>query len=328
MVVHEVNNREVWNGFVHDHAPRSGAFLQTWEWGEFQRAAGYRVRRVIGADDRGPAAAAQLVEHRLPFGMRYQYCPRGPVARLDAPGASLDVLSAVARRTRSLFVRFEPAAYVRHTGSSVRSTTSLSPASTLVTDLTLSFDDLSRNLHPKTRYNVGLAERKGVTVELRAGNFDEVWGLFETTATRGQFRLHPRAYYERMLGSLSTDTCRAFLAVARVESKIIAANVMIDCQGTRTYLHGASANEHRDAMAPYLLHWELLKDAKREGLRLYDWWGVAPEGAGESHPWAGITRFKQGFGGARLDYAGTFDLITRPTLYRVYEWIRALRRKV
>jgi len=331
-MIHEVTNRDVWNGFVHEHASRSGAFLQSWEWGEFQRATGRAVRRVIGSDDRGPAVAAQFVENALPFGLRYQYCPRGPVMRPDASAFVPKVLSAVARKTGALFVRFEPGAFVRHSNFDVRPSVALSPANTLITDLTQTFDDLSRNLHPKTRYNVGLAERKGVTVnflrDFSPVAFDEAWKLFETTAARGQFRLHPRRYYEQMLSTLSSDACRAFLAVALLEGKAIAANIMIDSHGTRTYLHGASANVHRDAMAPYLLHWELLNEAKHRGLRRYDWWGVAPGEAGESHPWAGITRFKLGFGGERLNVDGTFDLVTRPALYRLYELSRALRRKL
>lgn len=326
MTIHEINNRDIWNGFVREHAPRSGAFLQSWEWGEFQKAAGNAVRRVVASDDRGPAAAAQFIENALPLGQRYLYCPRGPVVRPDATAVVPKLLTAVARKSGALFARFEPASNLQSSISNLHSVHSVSPANTLITDLTLTFDDLARAEHPKTRYNVGLAERKGVAIELHSDVFDDAWELFETTATRGQFRLHPRHYYERMLETLSSDACRAFLAVARYEGKAIAANVMIDFGGTRTYLHGASANAHREVMAPYLLHWALLSEAKHVGLHWYDWWGVAPEGAAETHPWNGITRFKLGFGGERVDYAGTFDLVTRPTAYRLYQFARGLRR--
>ncbi len=326
MTIHEVNNREIWNGFAREYAPRSGAFLQSWEWGEFQRAAGHAVRRVIASDDRGPAVAAQFVENALPLGQRYLYCPRGPLTRPDAPSATPKMLTAVARKTGALFARFEPVSSIQYPVSGIHSVPSVSPSNTLITDLTLTFDDLSRAQHPKTRYNVGLAERKGVAIELHSDAFDDAWELFETTAARGQFRLHPRRYYERMLSTLSGDACRAFLAVARYEGKAVAANVMIDFHGTRTYLHGASANVHREVMAPSLLHWALVSEAKHAGLRWYDWWGVAPEGAAESHPWNGITRFKLGFGGERVDYAGTFDLVAHPGAYRLYELARKFRR--
>lgn len=326
MNIHEVNNRDIWNAFVRDHAPRSGAFLQSWEWGEFQRAAGHAPRRVLSTDDRGPAVAAQLIETALPFGWTYLYCPRGPVARPDASATVPRVLSAVARKKGALFARFEPTEFASRAGLDIRDTVALSPAHTVITDLSHTYADLSAAQHPKTRYNIGLAERKGVVIELDAKAFDEAWDLFGATAARGQFRLHARRYYEKMLATLTTDGCRAFLAVARFEGKAVAANVMIDCWGTRTYLHGASANVHREVMAPYLLHWALVNEAKHRGMRFYDWWGVAPEDADASHPWHGITRFKMGFGGERVGYAGTFDLIAKPKMYALYQWIRRARR--
>jgi lipid II:glycine glycyltransferase (peptidoglycan interpeptide bridge formation enzyme) len=327
-VIHEVTNKDIWNGLVREHGPRSGAFLQSWEWGEFQKATGRRVRRVVLSDDRGPAAAGQFLENRLPFGCRYLYCPRGPVARPDASSSARALLSAVTGKAGALFARFEPTAFAGMGETDARPVAAVSPSNSLLTDLTLSFDDLSRGRHAKTRYNVGLAERKGVSVDLNSSAFGEAWALFEATAARGGFRLHPRRYYERMLSTLSGDGCRAFLAVARYDGTAVAANVMVDFHGARTYLHGASANVHREAMAPYLLHWALLTEAKHRGLRRYDWWGVAPEGADDAHPWAGITRFKLGFGGARVDYPGTFDYVAKPAAYCLYQFVRSVRRRM
>lgn len=330
MQIHDINKKEVWNALVYENGPSSGAFLQSWEWGEFQRAAGKTVRRVAAVDEQGPVAAAQIVETALPFGMRYQFCPRGPLVRRGStPAAAHTLLGAVARKTGSLLARFEPSYFLPDpVRATLQKTPDVSPAHSLVTDLTLTYDDLSRQQHSKTRYNVGLAERKGVTVQIGSHAFDEAWPLLEATAARGGFRLHPRKYYETMLTTLTTDACRAFLAVARYEGKVVAANVMVDFHGTRTYLHGASGNEHREVMAPYLLHWALIQEAKHQGLRAYDWWGVAPEGASDSHPWAGITRFKLGFGGRRVAAEGTFDLVVRPTAYRLYGFLRSLRRKL
>lgn len=308
----EVRDADTWNAFVFEHGPRSGAFLQSWQWGEFQKKAGHEVLRLLDGETGG-----QFVVNRLPLGQRYLYCPRGPI------GVGVEgMLRVAAKGVGATFVRFESATVPKAS----RPSRPLSPPNTLLTDLTLTYDDLSAKQHPKTRYNVGLAERKGVSIELSSTAWNEAWALFETTAKRGQFRLHPRWYYERMLSVLTTDACRAFLAVARFEGRVIAANIMVDFHGTRTYLHGASANVHRDVMAPFLLHWALMSEAKHRGMHWYDWWGVAPVGAGEDHPWAGITRFKLGFGGERVDYPGTFDLISRPFAYCLYETLRSVRR--
>lgn len=208
-------------------------------------------------------------------------------------------------------------------------TIDLQPADTLITDLHLPRETRLAAMHAKSRYNLRLAERKGVEVDLSAAvAFDEVWPLFEITARRGKFSLHPKAYYQAMLSTLATGPCRAFLAVARFEGTIVAANLMIDEGKTRTYLHGASSDQHREVMAPYLLHSVLMEDAVAKGMVAYDWWGVSPEEAKKNHPWAGVTRFKLGFGGERVSYPGTFDAVIHPARYGLYILARRARRLV
>jgi len=310
----------MWNAFVAERGPRSGAFLQSWEWGMFQESLG---RRVIRRGDL-EVWAGQFIEMPLPFGMKYLYCPKGPVGRYPSlyEGEGMG----------EVFVRIEPAQ--KPSDRRARQTIDIQPSHTLITDLVRSSEDLLAAMHEKTRYNLRLAERKGVEIELDSSDFDGAWPLFETTGSRGGFRLHDRAYYERLLKALpppyeggAWGGCAvAFLAVARFEGKVIAANIMADFAGTRTYLHGASSDEHRNVMAPFVLHWKLIEDAKAKGLAAYDWWGVAPEGAPDSHPWSGITRFKLGWGGERADSPGTFDVVTDPLRYGAYRLARALRR--
>ncbi len=285
----------------------SGAFLQSKQWGDFQRTTG---REVVFVEGMG-----LFVVNALPFGWKYAFCPKGPTTAV-----STETLRTVAHDLGVVFLRVEPN-YKLPTTNYIQ-TFEVSPSHTLVTDLRKSEDDLLAAMHEKTRYNVRLAERKGVTISIGKDSIDDVWPLFEQTASRGQFRLHPKSYYQKMLASGVV-----FIATAKVGDQIVAANLMVDFDGTRTYLHGASGETHRNVMAPFLLHWELIKDAKRKGIVAYDWWGVAPDGADESHPWNGITRFKLGFGGNRIDSPGTFDFVARPLAYAIYRVMRAIRRK-
>lgn len=292
----------------------SGDFLQSAEWGEFQKSLGRRVERVNGV---------QSIFMPLPFGRQYVYCPRG--AKTD----DVSALAETGKKFGALFVRFEPLsarALDASKNARIVKTVDLQPSHTLLLDVSQTEDRLLAAMHEKTRYNIRLAERKGVVIDLHSAGFDSAWQVFETTGSRGGFRLHPKSYYSAMLKALNGG-CRAFLATASFEGAIVAANIMIDYAGTRTYLHGASGNAHRNVMAPFLLHWKLIQDAKQNGLRFYDWWGVAPEGAGEDHPWSGISRFKLGFGGERVDYPGTFDLVLRPGWYQGYAFMRKLMRK-
>ncbi len=319
-----IYNQEAWDLFVSKHGPRSGAFLQSWAWGEFQVAAGRQVRRFGWEEEGRLVAAAQTVVHRLPT---YAYIPRGPVTlRAWSNEETMARLRDLGGLLRAVFVRFEPPWPQYPMRKRFVKTIDMQPAHTLIMDLGVSSEARRTVMHPKTRYNIRLAERKGVEIEVRASAaFEEVWSLFETTAARGKFHLHPKRYYETMLSMLADGPCRAFLAVARFDGKIIAANLMVDEGKTRTYLHGASGDDDREVMAPYLLHGKLMEDAAERGLEAYDWWGIAPEGA-EDHPWAGVTRFKLGFGGERVSYPGAFDAVIHPTRYGIYVLARRVRR--
>ena len=306
-------DRQTWNQFILEHGPRSGRFLQSWEWGTFQQAVGETVRRETFEEHGKLVGLAQWVDRRATRFFRYAYCPKGRVGAWQP------------RPDSSIFLRVEPS--VLQGSVQARKSIDLSPAHTRVTDLMMTEDTLLDDMHSKTRYNIRVAQKHAVHVEINSTNFSSAWDLFEQTASRGQFRLHARGYYEKMLASLSGD-CRTFLATASHEGKLLAANIMIDFGDTRTYLHGASSNAHRELMAPYLLHWELLRDAKEHGLAFYDWWGVAPEGAPDDHPWTGISRFKRGFPGVEYASPGTYDLVLQPLPYNLYQLGRSLIRIV
>ncbi len=333
-----------WNQFVLEHGPRSGRFLQSWEWGEFQRAIGETVRRERIQREGEPVGVGQWLDRSLPGAGKYSFCPKGPVGKKGRKGGQM---AQMLQGRGRMFLRIEPddAELV----AEARKTIDVSPARTLITDLSRTQDDLLAAMHPKTRYNIRVAQKHGVEVRLESCDFESVWTLFKQTSSRGQFRLHRKLYYQQMIDSLATGECRAFLATASHEEKLLAANIMIDFGDTRTYLHGASSNQLRNFMGPYLLHWELIRDAKARGLKFYDWWGVAPfegsppargsfdseltveegaRGGGSTHPWAGISRFKRGFPGVEYASPGTYDLVLQPFRYQLYQVGRSLIRIV
>lgn len=335
-------NFEKWNDFVRRNGPRSGAFLSSWEWGEFQKAVGKKVRRELFEESGEQKVVAVCLQSALLFGWRAWYCPRGPISSV---GYTPELFRSLAMRLGvSLFLRVEPpfeehadSASLSIIGRSFLRSFEIQPSHTILLSLEQTKDSLFSAMHPKTRYNIHVAERRGVMTETfsveKDGQeaitraFRETWPLFKTTGARRDFHLHEKSYYERMLISLRGD-CRAELWIARLEREVVAAMISIDFGKTRTYVHGASGEKHRNAMAPFLLHWSAIMDAKEKGLAWYDWWGVAPEGASTSHPWAGITRFKVGFGGARVTYPGTFDFALKSLAYRLYKCLRSIRRIV
>jgi len=323
MDLKEVKDKEIWNKFVKEHGPKSGSFLHSWEWTEFQ--GGQR----IGMYQKGKLEAlANLIETKLPAGKKYLYCPRGPVS--SALWHVNDLVDVIAKQYACeqgiMFIRFDPPVEgsTKMSGKRIVSSATIQPKQTLLLDLSKEADQLLAEMHQKTRYNIRLAAKKGVAVEvLNPDQFDQVWPVFEQTAKRDKFQLHDREYYQRML-SCGNDTRKGVkirLVVARYNDQIIAATIMIDFAGVRTYLHGASSSQHREVMAPYAIHWHEIQDAIKQGYSYYDFWGVS-----DTNPeWKGITRFKRGFAGFEIQYSGTYDFALNLGQYWIYKIVRRLR---
>jgi len=309
--------KQEWNKAVQAYAPRFGAFLHSWEWGEFQRAIGRKVERVFVSDEQG-VVMAQAIKIPMPFGQFYWYVPKGPFGTASIE-RQVEVLRE--RLPEAMFLRIEP-----QEGKRMLHVPHMQPSTTVMLDLKKGSEQLLQECKSKTRYNIRLGQKKGVVSKIvPRKRFEDFVRLLDQTTNRDQFSAHPNAYYRTMLDTLNGDA-KAYLAMAFYEDRPLAANIMIDFAGVRTYLHGASSNLHRNVMAPYALHWYLIEDAVKKGMTWFDFWGIAPVGASKNHPWAGITRYKLGFAGEVVEHPGTFDLPVKHLWYSAYRSVRALRR--
>lgn len=295
----ETQNSKQWNDFLLSQQTQAGIFLQSWEWGEFQKSVGRKVYRYQLDNHR-----AQAIELPLPLEKKYWFIPRG---------ISIGNLEKEARKQGVLFLRFEPITEISRKYDNSREISPIHPKETLIFDLSKSEDELLSGMREKTRYNVRLAGRKGVKCRtIGVNEFNKFWGLMEETAKRDKFRAHPREYYEKMLGAFKDGSMKMELRVAVFNEILVASALVVYFGDTATYLHGASSYEHRALMGPYALHWDIIKNAKKEGYRYYDFWGI------DEKKWPGITRFKMGFGGKVVNYPGTFDLPLSKFWYTVY----------
>ena len=175
----------------------------------------------------------------------------------------------------------------------------------------------------KGRYNIKIAQRKGVQIGTSA-NVDEFYRLFQETAKRNGFKIRPKNYFQILLDNLSDDGY-AELLEAHFEGQVIAAEIVTYFDETASYLYGASSNESRDTMAPYLLHLEAMRRAKTKDCKYYDLLAVAPEGE-ENHKYAGISRFKRQFGGRTVQIVGGYDLVYKPSWYKIFKSMEKMRR--
>jgi lipid II:glycine glycyltransferase (peptidoglycan interpeptide bridge formation enzyme) len=182
--------------------------------------------------------------------------------------------------------------------------------------------ELLVSMKPKHRYNLNLAQKKGVVVrQATQHDFLEIWKIQLETAARGKFHLHPQNYYWQLWQTLHPNHIKVF--VAEYQGKIVACSYVSLFNNTAAYLHGGSSDKFKPLMAPYLLHWESMRTVKDLGYFNYDFGGITSD---PNHPWAGITRFKRGFGGFEVRYPGTFDKILSPLWYNVYKNARNLRK--
>ncbi len=312
---------EAWDAFVmRSSAPNE--FLQSWRWGEFQRSAGKNISRVEVLDGDRRVAIALLVPHTTRLLKSFVLAPRGPLVdrslSVDEQRAAWTALRDHLEKTRTvdtMFLKIEP--NVRPPdGLGFIDGTAVHPDRTLLLDLTKSEEKLLKDMHQKTRYNIRLAERHGVTVGFSRTSEDfEAFGeLLTETAQRQKIGIFPLSYYRQMVETLGESI---EIALARLHTTPIAAALVVRFGDTATYLHGASSATHHEHMAPHLLQWESIRRAREAGARVYDFYGIAPEHA-DDHRWNGITRFKTGFGGRVHSYPGAFNLVYQKAWYFAY----------
>lgn len=329
----EVTDQKIWDKFIagQDHAQ----FLQSWAWGEFQTAVGRRVFRLGGFEDNKMLRAGQWLEHYLGLGWAYLYCPRGPVSSTEKMDWSWPELIKILKTKTSaygnLFLRLEPvgANLAPNTDLPLCRVHSVQPTHTLLLDLSQPLEKILAEMHQKTRYNIRLAEKKELTVEIKnetekisSAYFKKMWQLFLTTAKRDGIKLHSKKYYQKMLTIMPSLT-----PVIKMGEEWLAIGIFIGFGDTFTYVHGASANSHRELMAPYLLHWQMIQLAKKHGYHYYDFGGLNPDDKTDfdfQPRWEGLTRFKQGFGGLKYSYPGAFDLPINQLGYKLYNTLKKI----
>lgn len=304
-------------------------FLQSWAWGDFQSSLGRRTWRLGAYEGATVVGAALVVEHQLILGRSYLYCPRGPLATTaEAWAALIEAIQGLGRKHQAMYAKIDPNLLpfsVPSTPSSATLGTTLQPRQTWVIDTGRDLGELLAACHQKTRYNLRLAERRGVTVRWSNDNndIDTFIRLMQQTYTRQNIRLHPESYYRQEIDVL-TSAKMTELALAEFEGQIIAANMVIWHGTTATYLHGGSSDDHKDVMAPHLLQWRTIERAHERGVKTYDLWGVAPTDQ-PGHRWHGVSRFKRGFAGRDIEFPAALNIVLQPQWYQAYRWAKRMR---
>jgi lipid II:glycine glycyltransferase (peptidoglycan interpeptide bridge formation enzyme) len=299
--------------------------LQTGEWGELKSAFGWEPVRIVSGE-----AGAQILFRKLPLGFTIGYIPKAFNDQRSAISQELwSEIDVVCRQNRTIFLKLEPDLWddqVPDTSHLKLETSphNIQPPRTIIVDIKGSEDEILARMKQKTRYNIRLAEKKGVVV--RAWDDLEAFHkMMLVTGGRDGFGVHSLEYYRRAYELLHPKQMGEILSAA-YERKPLAALFVAQSGKRAYYLYGASTDEERNRMPTYLLQWEAMKWAKARGCEEYDLWGVPDEEEAALEAnfetrhdglW-GVYRFKRGFGGELKRAAQAMDRVYNPLLYWAY----------
>lgn len=258
----------------------------------------------------------------------YLYLPYGPVADTrEGFKLALDDLTELAERENAVFIRIEPRNpdFIKIFPKNTKKSQDLNPKETWVLSLDGPDEEYKAKLPSRLLRYYRNREKNGITIET-SKNPDDIKYLLD---------LQKALAKQKKISTFSENYLRtelkqpfATLYLVKHEGNLVAAGLVFDHGDTRYNLQGAQTDEGRKLHATGILTIQLIKDAREKGLKKFDFWGIAPEGAPKDHPWAGFTSFKKTFAGYEVDFAGTYDIVRKPAKYKTYQLMRKIRRLI
>lgn len=303
--------------------------LQSREWGEFREKTGVEVVR---------GKNFQLTIHKIPYTpWSIGYLPKGPLPTKQ----TIDELKKIGEENRCIFIQLEPNVEVseKFKVQSVKLglRPSLKPLFTkynFVIDLTKSEEELLAVMHPKTRYNIRVAQKNGVTVEQRTDDeaFKTYLKLYFETTKRQKYFGHTSEYHRLLWETLTNHQLlitnhqlTPYILIASYKGIPLTAWLLLQYKDTLYYPYGGSSEQYKNVMASNLVMWEAIKLGKKLGCKTLDLWGALGPNPDQNDAWYGFHRFKQGYGGRLVEYVGSYDLVLNPILYWGFHLINKLR---
>lgn len=322
--------RKEWIEFLSVHL--DAHLLQTTAWGEFKGGHGWYPRYLING-----TVGAQILFRRLPFNRTIAYIPKGPIG--NGWKNFLAEADKACRQEKAILIYVEPDDWEGAQSCSlleaegfVTSPISIQPRRTITLSLTGDESVWMKRMKQKTRYNIRLAEKKDVRVEL-SEDVSAFTDLMLVTGSRDNFGIHESTYYHDVYAGFAPGKQCALL-LAKYEEQVLA-GIMLFARGNRAwYFYGASNNKERNRMPTYLLQWEGMKWAAARGCTEYDLWGIPDVDEDEletqftirSDGLWGVYRFKRGFGGEIKRTAGVYQKILNRPLFAIYNLAMKIRK--
>ncbi|MFH1909682.1 MAG: peptidoglycan bridge formation glycyltransferase FemA/FemB family protein [bacterium] len=325
------------------------SILQTKEWADFKSKFDFEI---IEFDNHF------IHKRSLPFNQNFLYLPE--VAAKDFSASSIEELKKVTSEQSSIFARLElidefsdNAHKLLRTLGFQKAFEELQPKWRHVIDLTPTRGEILAQMKQKGRYNIKLSERKGVKIDQYAlSEIDKkrlkfFYTLYLETVKREGITGRSYEYFEKLVDSFKETDYFSFY-IASFKNEPLSGALVSFYDKNSLYLYGGSSRQHSEVMAPYLMHWQIMADAKERGMTSYDMLGRSPVelptsgtvgiptgssgrsvggSVGKNHKWAGVTRFKEQFGGRAVEILGSYDYINKPVWYKLFRIAEKMRRK-
>lgn len=297
--------------------------IQSWQWGQFRKSLEIPLIRYGLFQDNKLVRAFQISFHKIPLLNKFVgYLPKGPFPDSELAQA----LKQISKEKNCAFIKIEPDIEVNNkTAIDPDFRKAIKPLFTkynFILDLSSSEEELLKNMHPKTRYNIRLAQKKGVKVVI-SGDKDALQTYLELyfqTTKRQRYFGHNENYHAKIYETFS-KTGQVKFAIASLANTPLVAWMLLIRGDTLYYPYGGSSNVHREVMASNLVCWETIKLGKKLNLKYFDMWGALGPDADPKDPWFGFHKFKQGYGGRLIEYLGSFDLVLNYPVYYAFNFV-------
>ncbi|MBI2506892.1 MAG: peptidoglycan bridge formation glycyltransferase FemA/FemB family protein [Candidatus Colwellbacteria bacterium] len=333
--VNEINNKNEWEGFLETRPEAS--FLQSWYWGELYATLGDKVQRTgFYRGSRLEGVMLSIVEDARRA--RYLIVPGGPIINWEdqeAIQAFISEITRIAKEEHCAFVRVRPQIEATEHSKKMFSYYGFRNAPmhlhaelTSQLDITRPEEELLTAMRKTTRYEIKKANSLGIKIITINDPEDikEFYDLQLLTARRQRFvPFSYRFLYEQF--RIFAEANKALLYSARLEEKLLAQAIIIFYGTEAVYHYGASTEDGRKYPGAYLLQWEAIKEAKKRGMKRYNFWGVSPPD-NPGHRFYGISIFKRGFGGKDFEYLHAQDLVINYPRYVFNYVIENIRKKM
>lgn len=363
MILKEITDKDVWDSFV--VSQKDYTFVQSWGWGEFNKATGDNLFRLGVYEGETLIAVAMAIKVHARRG-NFLFVPHGPIIIQHETYNMKHILEVFTKKLQEIasaekdivFIRVSPLLHDdkeaptpegqgpdrdKRVGKNKKLFKELGFKDAPIymhaeTTWTLNLDgeekDLMMGMRKNTRNLVRRAEKEGVTVESGTSKeyIDEFYKLYEGTAEAQGFVPFSKKYIKEELEAFNdnTSTQNAKIYLAKWQGQVLSTALIVSYGNSAFYHHGANSTENRKIPAAYLLQWRAMLEAKGEGRTRYNFWGIAKDDENKNHPWYGLSFFKKGFGGYRTDYVHAQDmpLSWRYIINYAVEKIRLIKRGV